>query len=184
MGNKILQLTKFRSGDLETKSINSASTVTETSEEPKVGTAFSLSINNNYFELGGLDLFRFSDFVIGLKVSLINKILNSNFNHPWKNIVINQLKFPDYMVISIENSLTINKCGFMYDLLNCYREWKNKSAEASGGTVDHCIWNNSFITDIGSKFWNALLISKNIMYLSQFVNENGEVMSYEQFITK
>ena len=87
-------------------------------------------------------------------------------------------------MISIENSLTINKCGFMYDLLNCYREWKNKSAEASGGTVDHCIWNNSFITDIGSKFWNALLISKNIMYLSQFVNENGEVMSYEQFITK
>ena len=135
-------------------------------------------------ELGGLDLFRISDFVIGLKVSLINKILNSNFNHPWKNIVINQLKFPDYIVISIENSLTINKCGFTFDLLNCYREWKNRSADASGGTMDHCIWNNSFITDIGSKFWNAVLISKNIMYLSQFVNENGEAMSYEQFITK
>ena len=52
-------------------------------------------------------------------------------------------------MISIENSLTINKCGFTFDLLNCYREWKNRSADASGGTMNHCIWNNSFITDIG-----------------------------------
>ena len=135
-------------------------------------------------ELGGLDLFRFSDFIIGLKVSLINKILNANFSHPWKSIVVNQLKFPDNIVISIENSLTLNNSGFMPDLLNCYTEWKIKSAEASGGTQDHCIWSNSVITDIGAKLWNSLLISKSIIYLSHFVLENGELMTYNQFMTK
>ena len=135
-------------------------------------------------ELGGLDLFRFSDFIIGLKVSLINKILNANFSHPWKSIVVNQLKFPDNIVISIENSLTLNNSGFMPDLLNCYTEWKIKSAEASGGTQDYCIWSNSVITDIGAKLWNIFLISKGIIYLSHFVLENGELMTYNQFITK
>jgi len=135
-------------------------------------------------ELGGLDLFRIGDFIIGLKVSLIGKIINSNFSHSWKDIAINQLKFPDNVVISIENALTCNNSGFVMDLINYYTEWKNRSAEVSGGTVDHCIWSNLFITDIGAKLWNPLLINKNILYLSQFVNENGEVVSYDQFISK
>ena len=135
-------------------------------------------------DLGGLDLFLPRHFIIGLKVSLIGKILNSSFNHLWKEIVINQLKYPNLINISVENKLSSKNSGFTYDLLNCYYEWKINAAVAGNGTVDHCIWGNNMITDIGSRLWNQALIDKNILYISQFLTENGEVMTYHQFKSK
>ena len=50
--------------------------------------------------------------------------------------------------------------------------------------MDHCVWGNRSITDIGANLWNSFLIDKNILYLSQFITERGEVMSYNQFRDK
>ena len=61
-------------------------------------------------------------------------------------------------------------------------QWKLRAAEAGGGSVNHCVWGNKLITDIGAKLFNHYLISKNILYLSDFVDLAGEVLSYEVFI--
>ncbi len=58
-------------------------------------------------EYGGLGLFSTHDFILSLKVSLLNKVLDTSFQHNWKDIVINQLKFPDHVKISIENGTGI-----------------------------------------------------------------------------
>ena len=48
--------------------------------------------------------FDFSEFLTSLKLTLITKVLNPNSVHNWKCIFIKQLKFPNNIEISIENS--------------------------------------------------------------------------------
>ncbi len=84
--------------------------------------------------------------------------MNSSFHHKWKDIVTQQLKYPDHVNISIENGLARKNCNFTQNLLDCYTEWKARSAAAASRTIDHCIWANSRITDIGAKLWNVCLI--------------------------
>ena len=47
-------------------------------------------------------MINFEDFILGLKVKLLSKVLDTDFQHPWKRVVINQLKFSDHPIISIE----------------------------------------------------------------------------------
>ena len=65
-------------------------------------------------EHGGLGLFYLSDFIIGLKTSIISKLLNNSFHHTWKEIMIMQLKFPDHITISVENGLAKTNCLFSF----------------------------------------------------------------------
>ena len=46
------------------------------------------------------------------------------------------------------------------------------------------VWGNRLITDIGSILWVPNLINYNIDYLSDFVNLEGEVMSYKELCVK
>ena len=52
----------------------------------------------------GLRIFITDDFILSLKLSLIGKIFNQSFSHTWKDIiVINQLRYLDNPLISVEN---------------------------------------------------------------------------------
>ena len=135
---------------------------------------------------GGLDLFRIEDFITGLKVALISKLTSNTFSHLWKDIISNQLKYPNHPIISIENSLLKRQStsGFAHDLLSCYSDWKSRSAAAGNGTVNHCIWGNGVISGLASVQWNPNLLDKNIYYISHFVTEEGEIMAYNQFLKK
>ena len=136
-------------------------------------------------EHGGLGLFYLSDFIIGLKTSLISKLLNNSFRHTWKEIMIKQLKFPNHITISVENGLAKINCHFTQDVLNCYTEWKISSANAALGSIDHCVWSNPAITDIGSKLWNKHLIDKGIFYISDFLSiDQSTLLNYDMFINK
>ncbi len=72
----------------------------------------------------------------------------------------------------------------MKDLGNCYAEWKIRAAESSSKCVNHCVWGNSKIKDLSTKLWHNRLIEYNVLYLSDFINDDGSVMVYREFITK
>ena len=74
-------------------------------------------------------MINFENFVIGLKVKLIYKILDSQFAHPWKSIIINQLKYPDQPIVSIEVGATKIRRNFTIDLVNSFIKWKQKVSQ-------------------------------------------------------
>ena len=41
---------------------------------------------------GGLDIFYPIDFILSQKLTLLNKLFNSAFEHAWKDIIVQQLK--------------------------------------------------------------------------------------------
>lgn len=130
---------------------------------------------------GGLDMVNFDNFLLGLKVKLIFKLLDKNFAHPWKDIVLSQLKFPQHLNISIEVGAAKKHRKFTQDLLDSFREWKIRVANCRGKTINECIWGNSIITGKGNTLWNAALINRRVAYLSDFVNADGEILSYVEF---
>ena len=133
---------------------------------------------------GGLGMFYPSDFLSSMKLKLLQKLGDINFKHNWKDIVFNQIKYKDHSGICFENLLVSDRNTFTSDLLHCYSEWKEAVAKCNNKCIDHCIWGNKAITDIGSKLWVPSLIDVNVNYLSEFVNDTGEVMSYSEFCTK
>ena len=132
-------------------------------------------------ELGGLNMVYPKDFFSSMKLKLVHKIGNINFNHKWKDITLMQVKYTEHPGICFENGLVNSKFSFTYDLINCYINWREIAGHASNRCIDYCIWGNSRITDIGSKLWVTKLIDNNINYISEFVNTGGEIMSYEEF---
>ena len=99
--------------------------------------------------------------------------------------MIMQLKFPDHITISVENGLAKTNCLFTQDVLNCYSEWKISSANAALSSIDHCVWSNPVITDIGSKLWNNQLIDTGIFYISDFLSiDQSTLLNYDTFINK
>ena len=44
-----------------------------------------------------------------------------------------------------------------------------------------CVWKNPSITDMGRKLDNKLLIDNNILYLSDFIDSEGNVLPYLLF---
>ena len=62
---------------------------------------------------GGLGLFDFSEFLTSLKITVIKKIIDPNFDHHWKQIFIAQLQFHNLIEISIENTLSDKKYGIV-----------------------------------------------------------------------
>ena len=134
---------------------------------------------------GGLGLFSPANFLLSMKVTLIFKLIDDMFCHKWKDIALNQLLHPGHPVISIENGLVGNKTySFMADLLCCFAEWKKARAEACDSSINHCIWGNHLITDIGAKLWNDYLINRGLLYLSDFLSEDNQVLNYNSFISK
>ena len=136
-------------------------------------------------ELGGLDMINFKSFVVSLKVKLLFKLFDQNFHHPWKDILTNQLKFPDHLAISVECGVAASgEYAFTQDLLNCFQYWRSESSTVSNKTPDHCIWFNKSITDIGRLLWNDNLISRKVFSISDFVDDNGDILTYQQFRIK
>ena len=121
------------------------------------------------------------NFLSSMKLKLLNKIGDINFNHKWKEIVLKQVNYPDHPGICFENGLVSDVFSFTFDLVQCYLNWKNTTAKSTNACINHCIWGNSLITDIGRKLWLPKLIDYDINYLSDFVNSDGEVMSYQEF---
>jgi hypothetical protein len=133
---------------------------------------------------GGLSMVDFNSFIVSLKVKLISKLLDNNFKHAWRSIVTNQLLHPSYPIVSIESGLAKPHRNFTLDLLNCFNEWKESTAKAFVCTFDACVWGNPKITDIGSKMWNEALIQRGIIYLSDFMGSDFEILSYNEFRQK
>ena len=50
--------------------------------------------------------------------------------------------------------------------------------------MNHVVWANNKITDIGSRIWNKKLISRDILYISDFINNDNRLMTYSQFRNK
>ena len=133
---------------------------------------------------GGLGLFDFSEFLISLKLTLIKKLIDQKFTHKWKTVFVSQLKFPTNIEISIENGLASKRYRIVSDILSCYREWKVRVVTARDGCMNHVVWANNKITDIGSRIWNKKLISRDILYISDFINNDNSLMTYSQFRNK
>ena len=49
---------------------------------------------------------------------------------------------------------------------------------ARDGCVNHVVWANNKITDIGSRIWNKRLISRGIPYIYDFLNNNNSLRTY------
>ena len=135
-------------------------------------------------ENGGLNMIHPNDFFLSMKLKLIPKIGEIQFMHKWKDIILMQVKLPEHPGICFENGLVNSEFCFTQDLIRSYIDWKELSSNINNKCINHCIWSNKFITDIGSKLWLPKLINNNINYLSDFVNEDGEVMSYKEFCIK
>ena len=126
---------------------------------------------------GGLGLFDFSEFLISLKLTLIKKLIDQKFTHKWKKVFVSQLKFPTNIEISIEKGLASERFRIVSDILSCYREWKVRVVTARDWCMNHVVWANNKITDIGSRIWNKKLISRDILHISDFINNDNSLMS-------
>ena len=138
-------------------------------------------------EEGGLGLIYPYDFIISLKLTLFNKLFDKDFSHSWKNIVIKQLKYPNNLLVSVENGLSRKNCSFTLDLLDCYLEWRLRAVGKNSGFVDPCVWGNKEITGLWKKvLWNGNLINKGIYYISHFLSSDRlkSILLYDQFCTK
>ena len=138
-------------------------------------------------EEGGLGLFATGDFILSLKLSIINKIFNDSFLHTWKDIIINQFRYPNNPLISIENSLVKRNCMFACDLVKCYKEWKTKAIEKSGGSENLCVWGSRVLTGMWNKpLWNISLINRGILYVSHFLKQLSPflLLSFDEFLNK
>ena len=109
-------------------------------------------------------------------MTIIKKILNSKFKHSWKSIFVRQLKFPDQIEISVENALTCEKSVIVKNFLTTFVQWKNKIVNVKGTCLNHVVWANKSITDIGSQLWNENLICRGILYITDFLNEDSTIM--------
>ena len=58
---------------------------------------------------------------------------------------------------------------------------KNKIVNVKGTCLNHVVWANKSITDIGSQLWNENLIYRGILYITDFLNEDSTIMNYNQF---
>ena len=132
-------------------------------------------------EEGGLDMIYPENFLSSMKLKLIQKIGDVNFVHKWKEVILNQVLYPEHPGICFENGLVHSTYSFTYDLIHCYIKWKEKAAKVRDKCINHCVWGNQNIKDIGSKLWLPKLIDNNVNYLSDFVNEEGGVYSYREF---
>ena len=130
---------------------------------------------------GGVSMIDPLHFIYSLKLKLLQKVFDENFSHPWKKIFLKQLLFPDHPIISVENNLYKKDCHFASNLGNCYMEWKKKSGEINGKCIDHCIWQNSLIKDLNRKLWHEKLIRYQILYISELVDDEGNIMNYREF---
>ena len=130
---------------------------------------------------GGLDMIHPINFIDSLKLKLINRILDESFSHPWKNILRQQLRYPDHPTISIENNLFQKNCNFASDVGKCYVDWKSNSGLLKSKCIDHCIWQNDLFKDLSKNLWHEKLIRYNILYLSEFINDEGQGMTYNEF---
>ena len=135
-------------------------------------------------EYGGLNMIYPSDFILSLKLKLLQKIGDLKFRHPWKSILINQLNHPEHIGICFENQLVTPHFTFTYDLVSSYIEWRDRCAAANSKGVNQCVWGNKHITDIGSKLWQSKLIECNVNYISDFVDEKGYILTYDDFCIK
>ena len=133
---------------------------------------------------GGLNLFPPKHFIKGLKCSTLTKLFDNNFTHLWKDIIVNQLKYPDLPRISVESRLVKRGCNYTTDLISCFNQWKEEAATRLGGSVNHCVWGNERITDIGAKLWNDKLISRGVMYITDFLSDSYSILNYNDFLTK
>ena len=131
-------------------------------------------------EKGGIEMINFEDFILGLKVKLLSKVLDTNFHHPWKRIILNQLKFSDHPIISIEAGAVKANRTFCKDLVACFLNWKQLTARCRNKTANFCIWGGG-IPGNDSLLWNDFLIAKNVLYASDFVSNHGQVLSYQDF---
>jgi hypothetical protein len=110
-------------------------------------------------EKGGIGMISFINFMQGLKVKNLSKILDGNFCHPWKNIVINQLRFPDNPPLSLEAGAVKASRKFCKDLVTCLKECKQTVTCCRGKTADFCIWGGG-IPGSNSLLWNENLIGR------------------------
>ena len=133
-------------------------------------------------EEGGLGLFRVADFLQSLKLATLSKLFDNNFSHAWKSIVLSSLKYPDFPIISIENNLISRKSDYIFDLLNCYYGWRKRSAANLNGGIDPCVWHHNMIPPRGSHIWHSGLIENNILYVSDFINDMGGLLKYNEFL--
>lgn len=131
---------------------------------------------------GGLDMVNFENFTISLKVKLIFKLLDQNFDHPWKRIITMQLTYPDHPKICIEVGAAKAGRGFTNDLLRSYQDWKARVSQVKNKTINECVWGNAVVTGRGTNtLWNNVLIGRRVMYLTDFIDTEGNLLSYDEF---
>ena len=107
------------------------------------------------------------DFIISLEITLFGKIFCPVFTHPWTKILIQQLKYPNQILVSVKSGVVSSKYyRHTRDILICYSEWKSRTV-TNKGISNHCVWGNKNTTGIWNKvLWNDKGI---IFYISLFI---------------
>lgn len=133
---------------------------------------------------GGLDMIDFDKFLVSLKLSIVRKVLNNRFEHPWKNIFINQLSFPNHIQLCIENGSTKRGRKFTNDALTCYRNWVSNITASNNKTVNEIIWYNGRVSGSQNRLWNEYLISREIFFIDQLMDSEGNILEYGMLLSK
>ena len=85
-------------------------------------------------------------------MSLVGKLFIKSFVHIWKDIMINQLRYPDHPLISVENQLVHKNFFFTNDVLACFKEWKLKALAKTDSSSDQCIWGTILLQVCETRF--------------------------------
>ncbi len=76
------------------------------------------------------------------------------------------------------------KRGFWYDVLSSWCAYNFCSKTTINDIINEIVWFNSEITVNGKPIVSRKCIDKNILYVGDFLNNNNEFMSYEEFNNK
>ena len=134
---------------------------------------------------GGLGLFDLKQFVNGLKITWIRKLMKSN--HKWKNVIVTVLP----IIKDIEMygpCLTINKekvNAFWQDVFHAYREFGRKIiVKQEEELVTEPLFCNENIKVGNSKIYYMKWVEKGVLKVSHLLRENGSFLSHLEFNRK
>ena len=136
----------------------------------------------NLVENGGLKLINLRAFNLTMKASWVPKLF---FHADWFTSFaikvhprLNLSLFPFMQLSSVQ---TLNYKGFLFEVLDAWYKFQHVEPATPADVRQQILWNNSNITVDNKSIFQTALFNRNIIFVNDLLDTDGNVMSYAEF---
>lgn len=138
------------------------------------------------YENGGLQMLCLKSFMQSLKITWIRRLFITNCSSAWKTFI--ECYFPKIVNLAIFGNMYTKKLAclrtniFWKDVLCAFYEFRKCiDTEMS---IKNPLWYNEHVKINGKCIFYKHWFEKGIYYIRDLYQHNGQIMSYEEFITQ